>query len=168
MASKKDSPLITFRLVLFLAVVGLGSGLFAYWYKKKPVVKTGTEKNPNVLPFDGVKLPKKSYKPFRPSKELRYTERHVFPTIKKHQKEIKKCYFGYKGKEKRPAKGGIINVEMVIKKDGTIDAKKLRIFRSEIKIKEIQQCVMKRVSTWKFAPHTKKKPVRLQFPFFLR
>ena len=164
MSSKNEKPIFTLPVIMFLLVLFAGTGFAVYWSKKPAPKIDPHSNNPNVIKLRPV--PKEKWKPTPLSPEQKYMGKYVFPFVKKHQKPIKDCYFSYKGKQKRPQKGAKVTLQFFVKSDGTIE--KTTIFRSELKIAPIHQCIIKVVKKWKFHTHKQKKPIRLQYPFFFR
>lgn len=162
MASKQseESPLLTPKLIAFLIAVAVITGVVTYMMRQPPPKQDPHKGNKNVVKLD---MPNK---PYRPTKETIYIEKFVFPQIKDRQKPLKNCYFGYKGKKKRSQKGALVNIQFYIKQDGKVE--KATLFRSQLKIKEIEQCVLGVVSKWTFQAHSNKKPIRLQYPLYFR
>ncbi|MCB9644543.1 MAG: AgmX/PglI C-terminal domain-containing protein [Myxococcales bacterium] len=172
MASKAASStkpekksLFTLPIILALVVLSVASASISY-YLSKPEPKTNTKALSKFAVPMGDPIDRRDWRPYKGTDQHRYIEKHVFSYINKHQTPLKTCYFGYKGPEKLSPRGGVITVEFFIEKDGTIT--KPRVFRSEIKVKDVQQCVLGHVAKWKFPPHDLEKPIRYQTPFFFR
>ncbi len=162
---KQSKPLFTLPIFLLLLVLGVASAAVSY-YLSMPATKTNVQtQSPHAIPV-GDPIDRRDWRPFKGTAQHRYIEKHVFSYINKHQEPLKSCYFGYKGPEKLSPKGGVITVEVLIAKDGSVQSP--RIFRSDIPVKDIQQCVLGAISKWKFPPHDIEKPVRYQTPFFFR
>ncbi len=164
MSSHSEKPIFTLPVIFVLLVLFVGTGVTVYFLKKPTPPPDPNANNPNVIKLRPIPADKWKPEPLAP--ENQYIEKYVFPFIKKNQKPVKDCYFGYTGKEKRPQQGAKVTLQFFIKSDGSFD--KVTIFRSELKIKPILQCIVGVVKGWKVHPHKYKKPVRLQFPFFFR
>ncbi len=161
----KSKPLFTLPIFLMLLVLGVASAGVSY-YLSIPAVKTNVQtQTPHAVPI-GDPIDRRDWRPFKGTAQHRYIEQHAFSYINKHQEPLKSCYFGYKGSEKLSPKGGVITVEFLITKDGSVQNP--RIFRSEIAVKDIQQCILGAISKWKFPAHDLDQPVRYQTPFFFR
>lgn len=167
-AAQEEKPFFSIQLVLVLLAAAAISGGVTYYLKQQPPAKTTneTKKNPNVIPLRPEPL-KEWKKKSRLTTEQAYVAKHVFPYIAKHQKPIKDCYFGYKGKQKLPVKTGArVTVQFTVHNDGHIS--KPGIFRSQMKIKGVHDCILKSMKTWKFSSHRLDKPLTMQYPFFFR
>ena len=170
---KKDpqppvAPLNKTRLIIFLVGVALLSGLVTYLFIKREVPKEqkvtfNDAGQPLAIPLPPTK---KNLQPYQPTEENLYIEKQVFPYISKNQLPIKNCYFGYKGPQKLSPQGGKVTIDFTIGADGSVG--KVNIFRTEIKVKEILDCVMQHAQKWKLPPPPEKKPIKLQYPFFFR
>lgn len=164
-SDKETKPLFTLPVVLIIIVISLASASISYYVSQPPTKVNTQAKSKFAVPI-GDPIDRRDWRPYQGTPQHRYIEKHVFSYINKHQTPLKPCYFGYKGPEKLPPKGGVITVEFFIEKDGSVS--KPRVFRAEIKVKEIQECVLGHISKWKFAPHDLEKPLRYQTPFFFR
>lgn len=166
-ASQENKPFFTVPLVLLLVAAATISGLVTY-YMKQPAAKpeNPTKRNPNVIPLRPEPI-KEWKKKSRLTPEQAYVAKHIFPYIAKNQKPIKDCYFGYRGKAKLPVKTGArVTVKFLVHNDGHISAP--GIFRSQMKVKAIHDCIIKSMKTWKFPSHRLSKPLTMQYPFFFR
>ncbi len=163
---ENKTPFFTPQLAALLVLVAALSALGGYLYRSQQLNKTEnpTLKNPNVVPLKPV--PKEEYVKQPLSPEHRYIMKYVHPYISKHQNPLKDCYFGYRGPKKLPEKGAKVTIQIFIAKDGSVE--KAEIFSSELQIKPILECILNQVRQWKFEPHTFKKPLRMQYPFFFR
>ncbi len=163
----QNKPFFTPTLFAILIAAGLASAGITYWFRQPPAKPPNpTQKNPNVKQLKAETM-EQWRKKSRLSPEHSYVARKVFPYISKNQKPIKNCYFGYRGKEKLPFKTGArVTVKFNVRKDGTVTG--VGIFRSQLKVKSIHQCIMTAMKKWKFPIHHLKKPVDIQYPFFFR
>lgn len=158
-------PLFSLPLLFAIAIVAIVSAVGGYYYALPAPPPEAAKDNPNVIKV-GQPVEKKDWKPYELNDIQKYTEKHIFPYIKKNQGPIKNCYFGYRGKEKLPEKGGKVTVEFTIQPDGSV--KDPNLFASEVKIHDIESCILKAVSSWKLPPHSLSAPFKHQAPFFFR
>lgn len=165
-SAQGKKPFFTWPLALLLVVAATASGLITYYIQQPPAEPPNpTKRNPNVVPLRPEPL-KDWHKKSQLTQEQNYLARKAFPYISKNQKPIKDCYFGYKGKARRPAKGAKVTVSFTIHNDGKVSG--IGVFRDNLKIKPIVSCILKEMEKWKFPRHPFDKPVTLQYPFFFR
>ncbi|MEM1007876.1 MAG: AgmX/PglI C-terminal domain-containing protein [Myxococcota bacterium] len=164
-ATRETPPLWNKGFIGILVGLAVLSGGITYWLRTRQMTPSIKPKNRYAIPI-GRPIDKRDWRPYQRSPEHKYIEQVFFPYLNKHQGALKQCYFGYKGAEKRPEKGGKITLSFVIQQDGRLA--KLAIFpTTQIKIKAIQDCVLAEVSKWKLKPH-KHAPISHQQPFFFR
>jgi hypothetical protein len=162
--SAPQQPFFTTRLIALIILVGALSASISYFIMRPVTPPDPTKTNPNVIPLK--EIPKEDWKPEALSPEHLYIEKHVHTYISKNQKPIRDCYFGYRGKAKLPADGGRITAQFYIEKDGS--PTRIKAFRSNMDIPDIQVCVLNQIGTWQFPPHDLAQAVRVQYPFFFR
>ena len=167
--AQTQKPLFTLPLLVGLVMLAaLSAGVSYYLSLSAPKSNVTTQQGkgvPGAIPI-GDPIDRRDWRPFEGTPEHKYIEKNVFPYINKNQDAIKNCYFGYRGKEKLPPKGGVITVQFFIKEDGSVE--KPAVFRSDIKVEDIHLCILGKITAWRFAPHTLGKPLSYQTPFFFR
>lgn len=166
--SSQSETLFTPKIILLLVIAAaLSAGVTYYIRYTSPQTKSSPHaNNPNVIPLRAEPLEQWREKS-RLSREQNYLAQQVFPYISKNQKAVKDCYFGYRGRERLPVeKGASVTVQFTIHPDGRVSH--IGLFRSEMKIQAIHDCIFKAMATWKFPQHHLGKPAVVQYPFFFR
>lgn len=166
--SAEEKPFFTVKLVIFLVLAAAVSAGITYYvrYVAQPAKPSPHANNPNVIPLRPEPIETWRDKS-KLTQEQNYVAQQIFPHISKNQKPIKDCYFGYRGTEKLPFQTGArVTVQFTVHADGHVS--NAGIFRSEMKVKAIHDCILKAMSDWKFPRHSLPKPLVMQYPFFFR
>ena len=88
----------------------------------------------------------------------------VRKVVAAHRSEIEQCYAS--GLKANPSLAGRVVVRMSI--DGKGKVTEAKIVESDLGAPDVELCLTKNITTWKFPPFGAGDPVRISYPFVFR